>query len=46
MSEKADWLLSLDRHFLEEGLEGKVGFQLCTPGEFLQRLPDSIRTLF
>jgi putative PIN family toxin of toxin-antitoxin system len=38
MSGKVDWLLSLDRHFLKTGLEGKVGFKFGTPGEFLHRL--------
>lgn len=42
MSGEVNWLLSLDKHFLSAELEGKVKFQLCTPGEFLQRLPDSI----
>ncbi|MGQ9825815.1 MAG: putative toxin-antitoxin system toxin component, PIN family [Desulfotomaculales bacterium] len=46
MSGKVDWLLSLDRHFLKAGLEEKAGFQLGTPKEFLQKLPDSIRILF
>ena len=45
MSGKVDWLLSLDKHFLEKGLEEKARFQLGTPGDFLQKLPDSIRTL-
>jgi len=38
-SGKVDWLLSLDRHFLKADLEGKVNFQICSPGEFLQKLP-------
>jgi len=39
ISGEVDWLLSLDKHFLKAELEGKVKFQVCTPGEFLQRLP-------
>ncbi len=39
ISGKVDWLLSLDKHFLKTELEGKVKFQVCTPGEFLQRFP-------
>ena len=45
MSGKVDWLLSLDKHFLEERLEEKARFQLGTPGDFLQKIPDSIRTV-
>ncbi|MEW6623036.1 MAG: putative toxin-antitoxin system toxin component, PIN family [Bacillota bacterium] len=36
---KVDWLLSLDKHFLKANMESKIGFQICTPGEFLQSLP-------
>jgi putative PIN family toxin of toxin-antitoxin system len=39
LSGEVDWLLSLDKHFLRGELEGKVKFPVCTPGEFLQRLP-------
>lgn len=34
-----DWLISLDKHFIKAGLEGKVNFRICSPGEFLQQLP-------
>jgi len=33
-----DWLLSLDNHFLEADMEGKINFQICSPGEFLQKV--------
>jgi len=39
ISEKVEWLLSLDKHFLKADLEGKVNFRICTPGEFLQKIP-------
>lgn len=35
---KVDWLLSLDKHFLKTGMERKVNFQICSPGEFLQQI--------
>jgi putative PIN family toxin of toxin-antitoxin system len=36
---KVDWLLSLDKHFLKASMGDKIGFQICTPGEFLHKLP-------
>ena len=33
-----DWLLSLDKHFLKADMEGKATFQICFPGEFLQKI--------
>lgn len=36
---KVDWLLSLDKHFLKANMGDKIGFQICAPGEFLQKLP-------
>jgi len=36
---KVDWLLSLDKHFLNTNMRDKMGFYICTPGEFLQRSP-------
>jgi len=35
---EVDWLLSLDRHFLEVDKK-KIGFKVCTPGEFLRNCP-------
>ncbi|WP_194175006.1 hypothetical protein [Desulfofundulus thermobenzoicus] len=33
---KVDWLLSLDKHFLNNDWKGKVNFAVGTPGDFLQ----------
>ncbi|MBF7084334.1 hypothetical protein IT084_15375 [Desulfallas sp. Bu1-1] len=38
MTAKMDWLLSLDKHFLNEDWKGKVNFAVSTPGDFLQEL--------
>ncbi|AEG15994.1 protein of unknown function DUF132 [Desulfofundulus kuznetsovii DSM 6115] len=38
ISGKVDWLLSLDKHFLNSDLKGKVNFAIGTPGDFLQEL--------
>jgi len=39
ISGKVDWLLSLDKHFLRDDFEGKVNFQICSPGELFKKLP-------
>jgi len=36
MTGKADWLLSLDKHFLKEDWHGKVDFLIGTPKDFLR----------
>ncbi|HOV79186.1 MAG TPA: putative toxin-antitoxin system toxin component, PIN family [Bacillota bacterium] len=35
MAGQADWLLSLDKHFLAAGLQEKAGFAIGPPGKFL-----------
>lgn len=42
ISANVDWLLSLDKHFLLEKWAGKVNFQVCSPGTFL----DNLRSIF
>ncbi|AGL01881.1 putative toxin-antitoxin system toxin component, PIN family [Desulfoscipio gibsoniae] len=36
---KVDWLLSLDKHFLELDLGDKIGMKISSPGEFLHKFP-------
>lgn len=36
---QVDWLLSLDKHFLQADTGDEIGFQICTPGEFLRQFP-------
>jgi predicted nucleic acid-binding protein len=43
MTAKVDWLLSLDKHFLNEDWKGKVDFAVGTPGDFLQELVSLLR---
>jgi len=38
LSANVDWLLSLDKHFLWKTWAGKVDFQVCSPGTFLEDL--------
>jgi len=38
MTGKADWLLSLDRHFLKPELSELIGINTGTPGDFIQRV--------
>lgn len=42
ISGKVDWLISLDKHFLNEDWEGKVDFLIGSPGDFLQGLVCSL----
>ncbi len=37
VSSKAEWLLSLDRHFLAADWTGKFNFVVCSPGDFFER---------
>lgn len=36
MTGKAEWLLSLDRHFLVPNLTASTGINMGTPGDFIQ----------
>jgi len=38
ISGKAEWLLSLDRHFLEPDIAPRTGMNIGTPGDFIQRV--------
>jgi putative PIN family toxin of toxin-antitoxin system len=38
LSAKADWLLSLDRHFLDGNLEKELPLRVASPGILLRRL--------
>ncbi len=35
---EVDWLVTLDRHFLDLSWEGKVKFKVGSPGEFIKKL--------
>jgi len=41
VKEEVDWLLSIDKHFLEVNMR-EIEFQVCTPGEFLHKLPENL----
>lgn len=43
ISGRVDWLLSLDKHLLDEALRKQVGFGIRTPGDFLKKLADLLR---
>lgn len=38
MTAEADWLLSLDSHFLNKDWKGEVSFLIGTPGDFLRKM--------
>jgi putative PIN family toxin of toxin-antitoxin system len=38
LTAKADWLVSLDSHFLSKDWKGEVGLLIGTPGDFLQKM--------
>jgi len=35
---EVDWLLTLDRHFLDLNWEGKVKFKVGSPGDFIKKM--------
>jgi len=42
MTDRVDWLLSLDKHFLRGNWQDEVDFSVGTPGDFLQELPSIV----